>query len=133
MTNVLASTTSFSRLVESTRLKWPAWSAPMVGTRPIVLLSDLHRRDASSIAPGVSMTTLSAVLDLFPDLFDWRGCRSRTVGRILVLGPGELAIADVVGVARRRSRDLLRQVRVAPDELRRLARRQARHLRQQLH
>src|SRR5207302_1947476 len=83
LTKALATTTSFSRLAASTRLRWPACSAPIVGTRPIDFPSWRHRRDASSIAPGVSITTRplsGAVLDLFAVL-----CRCRTAGRVLVL------------------------------------------------
>src|ERR1700674_4799448 len=54
---MLTTTRSFSRRASSTRLRWPAWSAPIVGTSPIELPPARHRREASSIAPGLSITT----------------------------------------------------------------------------
>src|SRR3989442_12717655 len=118
---MLTTTTSFSRRASSTRLRWPACSAPIVGTSPIDLPSRRQRRDASSIAPGCPKTTtpLAAVPDLFPVL-----CRSRSIGRVLVLRSRELPVADVVRIRGGRARDLLRKVRVPLDELRRFAARQ---------
>src|SRR5438552_16352445 len=119
---MLTTTTSFSRRASSTRLRWPACSAPIVGTKPTDLPSARQRRDASSIGRGCSKTTtpLSAVPDLFP-IF----CGSRSVGRVLVLRTRELPVADVVGVRGRGAGDLLGQVRVALDEPLSLAARQS--------
>src|SRR5438270_9798442 len=127
---MLTTTTSFSPRAVSTRRMCPACSAPIVGTSPIDLPSRRQRRDALSIAPGWSKTArpLSAVPDLFPVL-----CRSRSVGRVLVLWTGELPVAHVVGVRGRGAGDLLGQVRVALDELRSLAARQSEHVVQHEH
>src|SRR5438876_12104728 len=122
---MLTTTTSFSRRASSTRLRWPACSAPIVGTSPIDLPSRRQRRDASSIAPGWSKTArpLSAVPDLFPVLGG-----SRSVGRVLVLWSRELPVAEVVRISGRGSGDLLRPVVVALDEFVILAARESDHV-----
>src|SRR6202521_699736 len=124
---MLTTTRSFSRRARSTRLRWPAWSAPIVGTSPIELPPARHRREASSIAPGLSITT-SPSARAVPDLVLFLRRGSRSVGRVLVLGGGELAGADVLGVGRGRPRDLLRQAGVSLDELRRLAGGESEHV-----
>src|SRR2546427_9483779 len=131
----LTTTTSFSPLAVSTRRICPACKAPIVGTRPLALPAAAPRRDAPRIAAGCSITVrpLSAVPDLFGphELGGFaessRGplspvlCGRRSVGRVLVLRPRELPCAHVFRIRRRRARDLLCEVRVSLDELRRLA------------
>src|SRR5947208_6609357 len=110
---------------------WPACKAPIVGTRPIDLASRRHARDRSRMALASSITTggaSAAVPDLFPVL-----CWSRSVGCVLMLRARELPGADVLGIGRRRPRDLFGQVGVTLDELRRLAGGQAEHIVQHEH
>src|ERR1700693_1356106 len=100
---------------------WPACSAPIVGTRPTVCPSPRQRREVSSIAPGVSITTgrlAGAVLDLFLGFLHWR----RAVGRVGVLRARERPLADLPGKLVGRLADLLGEVGGARDALWRLAR-----------
>src|ERR1700716_2293708 len=107
---------------------WPAWRAPIVGTRPIVWPSRRHRREVSSIAAGLSRTVgalAGAVLDLF-SLFLWR--RSGAVRRVRMLRAGESPGADLLGELLGSLGYLLGEVCVALNELRRLARREPKHV-----
>src|SRR5712692_1207980 len=89
----------------------------MVGTRPIVAPAARHSRASARIASGVLTTTGSgpgSVLDL-------SNRRLRRVGRILVLWAWERALPHLVGKLLSGARDVVREVRVALHELRRLA------------
>src|SRR5882672_8459361 len=97
-TKMLTTTLEFSRQARSTRLMWPACSAPIVGTRPIVWPSRRQALAVASSAAGVSMTTgplASAVLDLFARFLRRRG---RAVRRVAVLRAGERPAANLLGV-----------------------------------
>src|ERR1700674_931945 len=125
---MLTTTLEFSRQAWSIKLRWPAWSAPMVGTRPIESRSPRHFRDAASIDRGSSNTAKGlsgAVLDL---LTFFRAHRRGTVRRIRVLGPRKLAARHLSGETLGGVRDVLGQVGIPLDELRRLSGRQAQHV-----
>src|SRR5665213_1573207 len=118
---MLTTTFELSSQARLTRLMWPACRAPMVGTRPMVWPSWRHRREVSSIAPGVSKMAgalAGAVLDLF---FRILRPRRNPVGRVGVLRTGERPLSDLLGVLLGRLADLLSQVGVTLHELGRLA------------
>src|SRR5450631_4340698 len=125
---MLTTTIGFSRRASSIRLRCPAWSAPIVGTSPIARPSLRQCRDASSIEPG-SSNTAKGLSGAVPDLFFFcAGRRCRAVCRVSVLGARELATGDLSGKTLGGAADLLGEIGVALDELRRLAGRQAEHV-----
>src|SRR6266850_704671 len=125
---MLTTTLAFSWQARWTRLMWPAWRAPIVGTRPIECPSCRQPREVASIAAGVSMTAgglPGAVLDLF---FHFLGCWGCPVGRVSVLRSREFATSDLTGELPRGPVDLFGKVCVALDKLGRLAGGQAKHV-----
>src|SRR5216683_6104273 len=125
---MLTTTIAFSPRAAAIRLRWPAWRAPIVGTSPTSRPWACHRRDAASIAAGLS-NTANGLSGAVPDLFFF-SCRRRrrAVGRVFVLGSRKLAAGYLFGEPLGGGRDLLGKVGVALDELGRLARRQAEHV-----
>src|ERR1700691_6781802 len=53
LTKIDVTTCEHSRFARSTSAKWPAWSAPIVGTRPTILFSARARRAVSFIQATV--------------------------------------------------------------------------------
>src|SRR6266849_9958601 len=111
----------------------PACSAPIVGTRPIVAPAACHSRASARIASGVLTTTGSGPGSV-PDLSSRRlgrvlgvpansrrrlGVRG-VLGGIFVLRARESAFPHLVGKLLSGARDVVREVRVALHELRRL-------------
>src|SRR6266850_3058299 len=124
-TKMLTTTRSFSRHDRSTRLRCPAWSAPIVGTRPIAWPSRRQRRDTPSIFPGSSITAAllsGAVLDL---VFFAGRLRRSAVGRVGVFRSGEFAAGNFPGELLGGVPNVLGEIGVSLDELRRLTRGQA--------
>src|SRR6266851_2322213 len=135
LTKMLTTTRSFSRHAASTRLIWPTWRAPIVGTSPIEQPSARHPRAMSRMNAGVAIAigvlAAGAVLDLVHlagraggrPVGSNGGCRG-----VRMLGAGERAVADLLDVSLGGPCDLVGQVGVSLHELRRLAGREAEHV-----
>src|SRR6202043_1201132 len=99
LTKMLTTTRWLSRRARLTRLSWPAWSAPMVGTSPMSSPACRHAIACSCMAIADSMTTGLA-------------------GGVLVLRGREGAVAHVLVEGARGGLDRLTEFGVLADEFR---------------
>src|ERR1700682_2037139 len=99
LTKMLTTTRWLSRRARLTRLSWPAWSAPMVGTAPVSAPACRHAIACSCMAIADSMTTGLA-------------------GGVLVLRGREGALAHVLVECARGGLDRLTEFGVLADKFR---------------
>src|SRR5919201_6564058 len=108
---MLTTVRSLSATARSTSDRCPAWSAPIVGTRPTVAPARRQRATVSRTSSGVARTRGrspgAAILQLFAEPRD----------PVSVGGGWKLTRLDLCRVAPRRFDDLLPELRVLLDEL----------------
>src|SRR5437588_1026575 len=114
---MLTTTRSFSTAAARTRLRWPAWRAPMVGTSPTESPSRrqpaTRSRSSAVVATTSGRLLATAVLDLWVGLSD-----DLERARVAVLGVRENALGHLRGIAAGSLDHLLPEVRVGLDEAR---------------
>src|SRR5262245_48931600 len=110
---MLTTVVSHSRRARRTRLRWPSWRAPIVGTSPTGRGAAADHARTSRTAASTTGGS-AAIARALP----------RAIARVRVLRGRELASRDLGGERPHRRDRLLAQVRVPLHELRRPPRRQ---------